>query len=133
MRVNTDYLEFSSHNLRKGAQGRSQFLQKCVSSKRRALGELISMDLKCRPGAYKARFERPQRGAREIQSESLFECLKVVRRLQQTRTPRRESRRDLVVIFFGDELVRTCLDFQERRIEQSLRSIVRMQMELTIW
>ena len=69
------------------------------------------MDLKRRTGAHKPRFDRPQGGTREVRRKSLFECLELVRRLQQTRAPFCESRRDLVVIFFGNELVQTRLHF----------------------
>src|SRR5438132_7933596 len=133
MRVNTDHLEFSGHDLRKRTHGRSQSLKKGDSCKSRSLGELIWLDLKHRPGAHEPRFDRPQGGTREVRSKSLLECLQVVRRFQQTRTPCCESRRDLIVIFFGDELVRTCLHLQERLIERGPRSIVRMQVKLTIW
>jgi len=73
-----------------------------------------------------------QRRSGKFPTQKFFERFHRLRRLQQTRTPLREAGRNLVVISFRDEIVRTGLGLKKRGLERPLRAIVRTQLKLGI-
>jgi len=91
---------------------------------------LFFTDLERGARTQQARFDWPERRRREIRGESLFKLLYFLRRSQQARAPFRKDCGDLVVIFFGDEIVETCLRLEKGRVEWRLGSIVRVQVEV---
>jgi hypothetical protein len=56
--------------------------------------------------------------------------LQFLGRAEQARTPLGKNRRDLVVVFLGDELITASLRFKQEGIQRPLVAIVRMKMEL---
>jgi len=67
--------------------------------------------------------------AREIRSEDFSDRLCIHWRPQQTGAPLRENARDLVGIFFGDEVVEACLHLKQRGINRPLALVVRVKMK----
>ena len=53
-------------------------------------------------------------------------------RFEQIRAPPGQDRRDLVVMFFEDEIVETRRGLEERGVERCLRAIARMQVKFGI-
>jgi len=104
----------------KGTQGGSQFLEKGFASQNGLPCELVFTDLERGARTQQARFDWPERRRREIRGESLFKLLYFLRRSQQARAPFRKDCGDLVVIFFGDEIVETCLRLEKGRVEWRL-------------
>src|SRR5713226_2255200 len=88
------------------------------------------MRFNSRARAGQPRLLRTWRGSQKTRSENSFDGLRVLRRSQQTFTPLRENRPDLVGVFFGEEVMETGLKFEKRGIERGLGAIVRMEVEL---
>src|SRR5712692_8495324 len=84
-RVDTRHLKFRSQDFRERTQIGPELLEKNVSPKRTLAGE--------------PRLLRTWRGSQKTRSENSFDRLHILRRLQQSFTPLRENRPDLVGVF----------------------------------
>jgi hypothetical protein len=63
------------------------------------------MNCKHRAGTYEPGFRWPHGGSHKTGAKNLFDRLHILRRCEQASTPLRKNRGDLVVIFFGNEIV----------------------------
>lgn len=93
------------------------------------IGESVLAHFQRGTGTHDSRLSGLERYAGEIRCERLRDGLRFLRRLQQAGAPLRQNGRNLVGVFFGDEVVETGLHFEHGGIERTVASIVGMQME----
>src|SRR4029077_11123435 len=93
------------------------------------VSERILAHFKRRTGTYDSRLGWAKRCTREIRRQGFRDRLCVHWRPQQTGTPLRENTRNLVGIFFGDEVVEPRLHLEQRGISRPIGSIVRVKMK----
>ena len=90
------------------------------------------MDFKHRAVTHESRFSRPQGRSRKLRRKNSLKSVHILRGLKQARTPLRKNGRDLVMVFFDDEIVQARLRLEEQGVERPLRSIVRTQLEVAV-
>ena len=88
------------------------------------------MNLQHWPRPHSPRIRRLQRRRRETSDKNFLDRLHILWRSQPALAPLGENRRNLVGVFFRDEVVETGLRFAEQRIQRPRLTVVRMQVEL---
>lgn len=87
------------------------------------------MDLKRGVGTHDSRFCGLERCGGKARGEDFLDSLRLLRRFEQVGLPLGKNHPDLVGVFFGDELVKACLNLQQRGIERALGAVMRVEVE----
>lgn len=118
--VNSGDLEFGVDQLRKAGQGGSQLLEETTSRKAWFGIESDMPNFESGAGTSEECFRWLRRKAQESRGKNFFDGLRFRRRVQQIRCPFSENAGNNVVIFFGREIVKTCVRLAQQGIRGSL-------------